>query len=116
VVVNVCASGGGIRDHIERTRLTIFNTLLKRLSDGITKSINVTVAEDDGFEKPEEAALERFGEKISQHLVSGAMTDSNVARLNAIFYVDYPITSISCTYFISCTYVLMCFCAVCVFK
>jgi hypothetical protein len=23
--VNVCASGGGIRDHIGRTRLTIFN-------------------------------------------------------------------------------------------
>jgi hypothetical protein len=55
--------------------LTIFNTLRKRLSNGITKSVNVTVAEDDGLEKLKKAALKGLGEKIIANI--------NVARLGA---------------------------------
>ena len=65
--------------------MTIFNTLRKRLSNGITKSVNVTVAEDDGLEKLKKAALKGLGEKIIQHLISGAMVDGDVAGLNAVF-------------------------------
>ena len=65
-------------------RLIIFNTLLKRLSDRITKSVNVTLTKNDGFKKPEKMALEGFSEKISQHLGSGAMADLEVMRLDAV--------------------------------
>jgi hypothetical protein len=64
--------------------LVIFNTLLKRLSDRITESVNVTLTKDDGLKEPEEVTLKGFGKKIGEHLSGRAMADGNVMGLDAI--------------------------------
>jgi hypothetical protein len=67
------------------SRLNIFNTLLERLSDRITESVNMTLAKDNGLEETEKVTLEGFGKEICEHLRCGAMSDVNVMGLNAIF-------------------------------
>ena len=62
----------------------IFNTLLKRLSDGITECVNVTLTKDDCLEKTKKMTLQGFGEKISEHFEGGAMTNDDVAGFNAV--------------------------------
>ena len=55
--IRVCTSYVVLSGHMVSGRLIIFNTLLKRLSDRITKGVNVALTENDGFEKPEKVAL-----------------------------------------------------------
>jgi hypothetical protein len=65
--------------------VSIFKMILKWLSNGITESVNMMMAKNDGLKEPEKGALKGFGEEVCQHLSGGGVTDGDIAGADVVF-------------------------------